>query len=34
MSEVTRLMARFRRLRRRRNIVRLARALAFSLHAR
>jgi hypothetical protein len=34
MSEVTRPMARFRLFRRRRSIVRLARALAISLHAR
>jgi hypothetical protein len=34
MSEVTRLMPRFRFLRRRRNVIRLARALALSLHGR
>jgi hypothetical protein len=34
MSEVTRLMSRFRRLSKRRTVLRLARALAFSLHGR
>jgi hypothetical protein len=34
MSEVTRLMPGFRLFKRRRNVLRLARALAYSLHAR